>query len=106
MGHNVDVELGSTSGGHLRRINGDRSIGKSGGLLRWVGPESYEAVPATRQRLNVARTVGIVCQRGANLGYAEVDSAVEVHERVVAPEAVLNFLPGDDLPGPFSKQQK
>jgi hypothetical protein len=50
--------------------------------------------------------VGIVGQRGPNLIYAEVDAAIEVHERVAAPHTVLNFFPRDDVPGPLCEQQQ
>jgi hypothetical protein len=40
------------------------------------------------------------------LPHAEVDASLEVHKRVIAPEAALNLFSGHDLSGPFCKQQE
>jgi hypothetical protein len=70
------------------------------------GHRRDETIAATGNRFNVSRFFGIVCERGPDLLLAKVDTALEVDERIVTPEAMLDLFPGHDLAGTFDKQRK
>jgi hypothetical protein len=65
-----------------------------------------EAVTAPGYGFDETRLLGIVAQRCANLVDGEVDAAIEVNEGVTIPDALVNFLTGDDLSCAFDQQKK
>jgi hypothetical protein len=63
-------------------------------------------IAAPRDGLNVPRLVCIVSQSRADLVDGEVDAAFEVDEGVVAPDVLVNFFAGDNLPRAFYQEQE
>ena len=75
-----------------RRSVGGRSVRVQ--PLDW----GQKAIPPSRQRLDVTRAGCRVAQRPAQRSDRDIDDVVELDDRVVGPEPLLDFAPRDDLP--------
>jgi hypothetical protein len=61
----------------------------------------HEPVSAPRKGFNVTRRVGIIVKRIPNFSDGYAQAVIELNKRVFRPEALPDFLPGDDLSGPL-----
>ena len=65
-----------------------------------------ESIPAARQRLDVQRVLRVVAEGGAGLQNAEVEAALEVDERLVAPHLAAKLLAGHELAGTAGQREQ
>jgi hypothetical protein len=70
------------------------------------GYGSNKAVALARQRFDVPRALRIVVQDSPDLIDAEIDAPVKIHEGLVIPEDLPDFLAGDHLAGALRRQQQ
>lgn len=70
------------------------------------GHRSNETVAAPGQCFDVSRFLRIVAERSTDLVHAKIDAMFVIDECIIAPEAVLNLLPGNDLPRMLCEQEK
>ena len=74
-------------------------MGSLDGILQFL--HSCEKTIATlRQGLDVARRIGIVIQRTANLLDANIQAALKIDKEFLAPNLVLDFLSRNRFTGP------
>lgn len=98
---------GDRFGGRNRSGGCWSGFGRSGrGEGGDVGLFGDEAVSLAGDGLDEARVVGIVAQGLADLADGSVDAVFGVDENIFAPEAVDDFLAGDDGTLLFGEQQK
>ena len=73
-----------------------------GEFLNW----SDEAVAAPGERFDEARVLRRVAQCITDAIDGTVESAIEIHHRVIRPDPLLQLLPGQHLTGPFQEGEK
>jgi hypothetical protein len=65
-----------------------------------------EAVATAGYGFDESWIIRFIAQGRANLINGEVDAAFKIDKGVVAPDALVNFLTGDDLSGALGQQKK
>ena len=80
-------------------MRGGRNLGAHQGCRRGQRPvhRRDEPVPATGQRLDIARDVGRIIERLAQAAHRRVQTGLEVDERIGGPEALAQCLTRDEL---------
>ena len=84
-------------------------------ILEWIRPRGRhrdgfrdnwceKTIATARNCLHVDRPIGIVVQRTPDLLNALIHPVLKVNEGVIAPDLLLDFLPGHDLAGVAGQQ--
>ena len=68
-------------------------------MFRPYGDGDYQPIAPATQCFDEARVLGRVAECVSYLPNRAVYRVVEIDERIVGPEALLNLLPGENLSG-------
>ena len=83
--------------------------------IRWLARQSTgrrdlnrrnEAVTASRNRLDVSRTIRFIAENHSYLVDTEIDAAIEVDKRALSPDTLLNFLAAYDFSGTLREHEQ
>jgi len=65
-----------------------------------------KAIATARQRLDKARLISMIRQRGSNLVNREIDAVLEINKRGFSPQSTLDFFASDDGSGTLRQEQE
>ena len=82
-----------------------RCRGRAGVVPR-PGAVGCEPIPATRDGLDPARIVGGIRQRRSESIDRRVQALLELNERIVGPQPLAQFVPGDHFSRPLDQHRK
>ena len=99
----VGCGFGSGASGLVQRNHGGGGFRRSPRRIARVMQGNYQPETAAGQRFDVAGTLGLIAQRLPQLLDGGADAVVELHNRVVRPQALANLFPRHHLAGMFQQ---